>query len=70
MQRKMERQIRQNKKDIAALNTALLNKNDIDIEETRKALEKVETKKKLNTRLLNDFTKQTGLKKDNSRLII
>lgn len=70
MQRKMERQIRQNKKDIAALNTALLNKNDIDVEETRKALEKVETKKKLNTRLLNDFTKQTGLKKDNSRLII
>lgn len=70
MQRKMERNIRQNKKDIAAYSSLLENKNDVNIEETKQALEKAKLKKKFNTTMLNDFTKQTGLKKDNSRLII
>lgn len=70
MQRKMERNIRQNKKDIAAYSSLLENKNDVNIEETKQALEKVKLKKKFNTTMLNDFTKQTNLKKDNSRLII
>lgn len=70
MQRKMERNIRQNKKDIAAYSSLLENKNDVNIEETKQALEKAKLKKKFNTTMLNDFTKQTNLKKDNSRLII
>lgn len=70
MQRKMERNIRQNKKDIAAYSSLLENKNDVNIEETKQVLEKAKLKKKFNTTMLNDFTKQTNLKKDNSRLII
>ena len=70
IQRKMERNIRQNKKDIAAYSSLLENKNDVSIEETKQALEKAKLKKKFNTTMLNDFTKQTNLKKDNLRLII
>ena len=55
IQRKMERNIRQNKKDIVAYSSLLESKNDVNIEETKQALEKAKLKKKFNTTMLNDF---------------
>ena len=71
IQRKMERQIRQNKKDIAGLQGILISNNsDIDIEQTRQELKIATNNLRTNNSILNDFVKQTGFKKDNSRLII
>lgn len=71
IQRKMERQIRTDKKDIAGLEGILLSNNDEElINETRKKL--IDTKNKLNqdNTVLNDFVMQTGFKKDNNRLFV
>ena len=72
MQRKMERQIRQDKKDIAGLQGILTsnNKDDKLLEDTRAQLINSQTKLKQHNSILNEFTKQTGLRKDNTRLIV
>lgn len=65
IQRRLERNIRQNKKDIAGLK-GLQNK-DVDVkDEMRNARAKLRN----NNAKLNDFLNQTGFKKDNSRLVI
>lgn len=72
IQRKMERQIRQDKKDIAALQGVLTsgNKDDKLLEDTKTQLANAQTKLKQHNLILNNFTKQTGLKKDYNRLAI
>lgn len=71
MQRAMERNIRNNKKEIAGLQGILLSNNkDIDRKEIEDNLQKVKNKLKQNNSKLNDFVKQTDSKKDYSRLII
>lgn len=71
IQRKMERNIRQNKKDIAGLQGILASNNsDIDIEQTRKDLKTITNNLKTNNGILNDFINQTGFKKDNNRLFL
>ena len=71
IQRGMERSIRQNKKDIAGLQGVLTSNNkDIDIKETQKLLKETQNKLQQSNSALNDFLKQTGFKKDNSRLVI
>ena len=65
IQRSYERQIRQNKKDIAGLEA--IKNNEIDTkDELRNAKNKLES----NNAKLNDFLEQTGFKKDYSRLKI
>ena len=72
IQRKIERQIRQDKKDIAGLQGVLTsnNKNDKLIEDTK--IQLVNKKNKLNedNAILNDFIKQTNSKKDYTRLYV
>lgn len=72
IQRKMERQIRQNKKEIASYQGILTsnNKDDKLMEDTRISLANTQMKLKQNNSILNDFVEQTGLKKDNTRLSI
>ena len=72
MQRKMERKIRQNKKDIAGLQGILTSnvKDSKLIEETRIKLANTQTQLKQNNSILNDFVKQTEFKKDSSRLVV
>lgn len=66
IQRKMERQIRQNKKDIAGLKGLMAN-DDIDIKDE---MRKAQGKLRQNNAMLNDFIEQTGFRKDNTRLVI
>ena len=67
----MERNIRQNKKDIAGLQGILASNNsDIDIEQTRKNLKIATNNLRTNNSTLNDFVKQTGFRKENTRLVI
>lgn len=70
IQRRMERRIRQNKKDIAGLQGLLTGNTDIDIELTQKQLRDVRNQMRSNNETLNDFLKQTGFRKDNTRLYI
>lgn len=72
MQRKMERQIRKGKKDIAGLQGILTsgNKDDKLLEDTRIQLANAQIKLKQDNSILNNFTKQTGLKKDSTRLVV
>lgn len=72
IQRKMERQIRQNKKDIAGLQGILTSntKDDKLLESARNSLATAQMKLKQNNSILNDFVSQTGLKKDNTRIAI
>lgn len=71
-QRNMERQIRQDKKDIAGLQ-GILTSNNTDnklIEETKVNLINTQNKLKAHNSSLNDFIEQTNFRKDNSRLTI
>ena len=72
MQRKMERQIRQDKRNIAGLQGILTSttKDDELLEKTRINLANMQTKAKKNNIKLNDFLKQTSLRKDSTRLQI
>lgn len=72
LQRKMERQIRKDKKDIAGLQGILTsdNKDDKLLVDTRIQLANVQTKLKQDNSILNNFTKQTGLRKDTTRLVV
>lgn len=71
-QRKLERQIRQDKKDIAGLQGILTSssKDDKLIENTKLQLANTQTKLKQHNSILNEFAKQTGLRKDNTRLMV
>lgn len=72
IQRKIERQIRQDKKDIAGLQ-GILTSNNTDnklIEETKVNLINVQNKLKIHNSSLNDFIEQTKFRKDYSRLTI
>lgn len=69
MQRGMERQIRQDKKDIAVLQRVLLSNNkDLDREKIKQELNQAKINIQLHNTILNDFIEQTGFRKDYSRL--
>ena len=69
IQRKMERQIRQDKKDIVGLNGILKNATDNKlIEDTRTEFAKKSLTYKTHQNILEDFIKQTSFVKDNTRL--
>ena len=70
IQRKMERTIRQDKKDIAGLNGILTSNNQELIEETQDKLIQEKQKMQLNKSAFNNFLNQTGLEKDYIRLKI
>ena len=71
IQRKMERQIRQDKKDIAGLNGILKNATDNKlIVDTKTEFSKKSLTYKTHQNILEDFIQQTSLVKDNSRLYI
>ena len=70
-QRKIERVIRADKKELVAQQKLLTSNNkDIDIEEVKQEIRNIKEKEKQHRDMLDDFVKQTGLKKDNSRLVI
>ena len=69
IQRRMERQIRQNKKDIAGLQ-GLLTSTDINNEDLQIELKNIQNKMRVNNAKLNNFLDQTGFRKDNTRLVI
>lgn len=70
-QRYFERKIRQNKKDLKA-QQAILTSNDenIDIKQVQDEVRNIKANEKANREALDNFLKQTGLRKDNSRLVI
>ena len=70
-QRAFERKIRQDKKDLKA-QQAILTSNDenIDIKQVQDEIRNIKASEKANREALDDFLKQTGLRKDNSRLVI
>lgn len=71
MQRNMERQIRQDKKDIVGLQGVLTSNNiDLDINKIQQELEQKKLTMKLHNTALNSFLDKTGFKKDYSRLQI
>ena len=72
IQRKMERQIRQDKKELAGLQGILTsnNKDDKLIEDTRTQLINAQSKLRQHNSNLNNFIEQTKLKKDYSRLVV
>lgn len=72
IQRKMERQIRQDKKDIAGLQGILTsnNKDDKLIEDTKVQLINKQNKLKQHNATLNDFVEQTNSQKDYTRLYV
>ena len=69
-QRRMERQIRQDKKDIAGLQGILTsnNKDEELVKATRDKLLDIKNKLNQDNMILNDFVLQTGFKKDYTRL--
>ena len=70
-QRAFERKIRQDKKDLKAQQAILTGNNkDIDIEQVQAEIRNIKATQKDHNAQLNDFLKQTGLQKDNSRLVI
>jgi len=71
IQRKMERQIRQNKKDIAGLQGSLLGNNkDLDVKKIKEELRQAKMVMQSHNKTLNDFLNQTDFKKDSSRLTV
>ncbi len=71
IQREMERQIRQDKKDIAGLQGSLLsNSKDIDIKKIKEELRQAKTVMQTHNTTLNEFLRQTGFRKDSSRLTV
>ena len=70
-QRGFERKIRQDKKDLKAQQAILTSNNkDIDIEQVQAEIRNIKANEKANREALDNFLKQTGLRKDNSRLVI
>lgn len=72
IQRRLERQIRSDKKEIVGLQGILTsnNKDDKLIKDTKAQLINKQNKLKLDNTILNDFIKQTNIKKDYNRLYI
>lgn len=71
MQRKMERQIRTDKRLINALECELRSDNkQLDIEQVRQDLNTAKTKYTIHNNILTDFLNQTKLRKDYTRLRI
>ena len=71
IQRKIERQIRQDKKDLRAQQAILTSNNkDINIEEVQAEIRNIKATQRQHNAQLNDFLEQTGLRKDYSRLVI
>lgn len=71
IQRKMERQIRNDKKDIAGLQGILQSNNEtIDVASVKNELTDVQLRLKQHNDNLNDLVSQTELKKDNARTFI
>lgn len=71
IQRKMERQIRQDKKDIAGLQGSLLSNNkDLDIKKIKEELRQAKIVMQTHNKTLNEFLEQTGFRKDSSRLTV
>lgn len=71
IQRRMERTIRQDKKDIAGLQGVLTSNNkDLNIEQVQKELQDTQAKIKLHNSIFNNFLDETGFRKDYSRLKI
>ena len=71
IQRRMERQIRQDKKDIKVQQALLTSDNkDINIDEVKTEIRNIKAKQRQHNAQLNDFLSQTGLNKDNSRLVV
>lgn len=71
LQRKMERQIRQDKKDIIGLNAILTSSTDETlIKEARAKLTDIKVKQQMHNTAFNNFLDQTGFRKDYSRLKI
>lgn len=71
IQRRIERQIRQDKKDIIAHNTILTNTEDEKLlEEARKKLSELKVRENMHNSILNNFLDETGLIKDYARLKI
>lgn len=71
IQRKIERQIRQDKKDLRAQQAILTSNNkDINIEEVQTEIRNIKAKQKEHNDILNNFLDQTGFRKDYSRLVI
>lgn len=70
-QRKIERVIRADKKELVAQQKLLTSNNkDIDVEEVKQEIRNIKAREKQHRDMLDDFVEQTGLKKDNSRLVI
>ena len=71
IQRKMERQIRQNKKDIAGLQGSLLSNNkNLDVKKIKEELRQAKMVMQSHNKTLNEFLNQTEFKKDSSRLTV
>lgn len=72
IQRRMERQIRNDKRNIAGLNGILRsNKNDEKlVSSVKKQINRQKNKLNRDNILLNDFINQTNFKKDNARLYV
>lgn len=70
-QRYFERNIRQDKKNLKVQQAILTSNNkEIDIEQVQNEIRNIKAMQKEHNTQLNDFLKQTGLNKDNSRLVI
>lgn len=70
-QRKIERAIRQDKKELVAQQKLLTSNNkDINIEEVQAEIRNIKAKQKEHNDILNNFLDQTGFRKDYSRLVI
>ncbi len=71
IQRKLERQIREDKRLINALECEITSENKtLDIDQVKRDLQTAKTKYTLDTNILNNFLSQTKLKKDYTRLRI
>ena len=71
IQRRMERQIRNDKKDISGLQALLTSDNkDLDIKQINNSLKATQIKMKQHNSNLNDFLTETGLEKDYNRLFV
>ena len=71
IQRRMERQIRADKKELKVQQALLTSNNkDINIEEVQAEIRNIKARQKEHNDILNNFLNQTGLRKDNSRLVV
>ena len=70
-QRKIERAIRQDKKELVAQQKLLTSNNkDINIEEVQAEIRNIKAREKDHKNMLDNFLDQTGFRKDYSRLVI